>query len=209
MSMMHPVDIECPQCGEKSTFTIHDSINVTLDPEDKKKVLDKSIFLFHCEKCNFETYFDYGPLYHDMTEKYMIMVVPDPETARKSTIPKIEEGKFSMVANGYRLRVVCGIAGLVEKIRIFDNGLSDYAVELLKAKLFSCLGGPTEIYFTEITEDRICFHVFYDDSARNTEISVERNWYDMCVAALKDQNLDPDAQYVDKEIFAGLFDAQS
>ena len=208
MSMMHPTEIECPQCGAKSQFTIHDSINVTLDPEDKKRVLDRSLFLFHCEKCGEEAYINYGLLYHDMTENYMIFVAPDQEAARKSTIPKMGTGKLSMQAAGYRFRVVCGISGLIEKIQIFDNGLSDYAVEMLKAKLFPQLDSPTEMYFTEITEDDIGFYLLYDDPARNTGISVARCWYDRCVAALEKQDIDPEIQYVDKELFAGLFDGQ-
>lgn len=208
MSMMHPVEVECPQCGAKGTFPIHDSINVTLDPEDKKRVLDRSLFLFRCEKCGAETYCSYCPLYHDMTEKYMIMVAPNREKARTSTIPEMGTGGFSMSADGYRFRVVCGIPGLIEKIKIFDNGLNDFAVELLKEKLFSRLESPTGFYFTGITEEWIEFYVSYDDPARDTGIAVERRSYDLCVAALKEQNIAPGIQYVDRELFAGFFDTQ-
>lgn len=197
MSMEHPIEITCPECGTKGSAMIHDSINVTLDPENKAKVLDQSLFLFRCEKCKAEVHLEYRTLYHDMREKYMIMVASDPDAARKENIALSEFEKLSMVSDGYRLRVVCRILGLIEKIRIFDSGLDEYAIELVKLMIYPQLNDPKEILFETASDHQLTFYVAYDDRAQNTGIEIDRIYYDNCKNFLAEINIDKNVQFVD------------
>ena len=48
MSLEREETLKCPKCKTENKFRIYDSINVTLDPELKKKVLDGSLFKMKC-----------------------------------------------------------------------------------------------------------------------------------------------------------------
>jgi len=197
MSMEHPVEVTCPECGAKGFAIMHDSINVTMDPENKAKVLDQSLFLFRCEKCKAGVHLEYSTLYHDMREKYMIMVAPDPDAARKENIALPEFETHSMVSDGYRLRVVCRIFDLIEKIRVFDSDLDEYAIELVKLLIHPQLNDPKEILFETASEYRLAFYVTYEDPTQNTGIEIDRKYYDNCKNFLADINIDKTVQFVD------------
>ena len=67
MSLEREETLKCPKCKTENKFHIYDSINVTLDPELKKKVLDGSLFKMKCAECGTETVINYDTLYHDMS----------------------------------------------------------------------------------------------------------------------------------------------
>lgn len=50
MSSFRTVRIECPKCKTTFPFTVYHSINVTLNPEFKEKILDLSLFTYHYSK---------------------------------------------------------------------------------------------------------------------------------------------------------------
>ncbi len=200
MSSMHTIELDCPQCRKKSPFTVHDSINVTLDPEDKGKVLDRSLFKFQCPHCGFESCVQYGSLYHDMTNKYMISVCDDEEMAKNSPIPDIGDTiqgkKLSMLNDGYRFRTVVHFDGLAEKISIFDAELDDFAVEFVKAVILKQANEVTQLYFTQINESNICFYAIFHDEKKNTGLSISRDVYDDAVKMLGEKSRKSKEQYV-------------
>lgn len=202
MSMMFPIEIKCPKCGTIGEAMKHNSINVSLDPGNKKKVLDRSLFDWHCEKCGATVHLEYCPLYHDMNEKYMILVVPDVEAARTEKVPVRDEYKEFM--DGYKFRVVCKIDGLIEKISIFDSGLDDFAVEMLKMLLWPKLDSPKEIIFAGAADAGIGFFVRYDDAEKNTGINVPGKYYDSCAETVQKMKVDSSVQYVDIGVIAEI-----
>jgi hypothetical protein len=208
MSSMHTIELDCPQCRKKSPFTIHDSINVSLDPEDKEKVLDRSLFIFQCPHCGFESCVQYGSLYHDMTNKYMISVCGDEETARNSPIPDIGDTihgkKLSMLNDGYRFRTVVHFDGLAEKISIFDAELDDFAVEFVKAVILKQANEVTRLYFTQIDESSIYFYAIFPDEEKNTGLSISRDVYDEAVKMLGEKSRKSKEQFITPVIAATL-----
>lgn len=76
MSKMTPHDLQCPHCGNKQDTMVWDSINVTLDPDLKKKLYAAEINLFKCKKCNKETFINTPLLYHDMTQRFSVQYYP-------------------------------------------------------------------------------------------------------------------------------------
>lgn len=203
MSIERPHTVKCPNCGTESSVIIHDSINVTVDPEKKAKVLDRSLFKFHCQKCGAKSELSYCPLYHDMNEKYMIGVVPDKKAAFEERVPDFGTSmgpKYSMLADGYRFRIVCGISGLIEKIMIFDSKLDDYAIAMMKMLLHSQLKNPKEILFCGANETKLKFVVLYKGSKKDTVISVDRKMYKMATEIVADRKIvKQETQYVDLE----------
>jgi RNA polymerase subunit RPABC4/transcription elongation factor Spt4 len=76
MSKMTPHELQCPHCGNKQKTMVWDSINVTLDPDLKKRLYAAEINLFECEKCGKKTFINAPLLYHDMRLQFFIQYYP-------------------------------------------------------------------------------------------------------------------------------------
>ena len=66
MSMPSNTKITCPKCNHESDYIVWYSINVTLNPEMKDKILDDTLFSWVCPHCGENYYVPYDFLYHDM-----------------------------------------------------------------------------------------------------------------------------------------------
>lgn len=55
MTMPQKEVIDCPGCGKKQKFTCWRSVNVTLDPDLKQRILDGSLVSFECKACGHKT----------------------------------------------------------------------------------------------------------------------------------------------------------
>ena len=51
MSLPSTVSVTCPKCGQDGQMTVWSSVNISLDPEMKEKILDQSLFLYTCNQC--------------------------------------------------------------------------------------------------------------------------------------------------------------
>ena len=76
MSKMTPHELQCPHCGNKQETMVWDSLNVTLDPDLKKKLYAAEINLFECGKCGKKTFINAPVLYHDMTLQFCVQYYP-------------------------------------------------------------------------------------------------------------------------------------
>jgi hypothetical protein len=127
------------------------TVNVTLDPALRKKVLEDSLHSAQCPNCKQSIEFQSDLLYHDMDRQFMISLV----RSERGT-PFTVDTKFLERAGGmtpkHRLRFVTSYNQLREKILIFEAGLNDFAVELLKMLVW-------EAKFSEkqITDDSMYF----------------------------------------------------
>ena len=145
MSMHNEEMIKCESCGAESPFMFHQSVNVSLDPQDKERVLNGSIWAFKCPKCGNETTILYPMLYHDMEKKLMIQLCSVDEVKTWSPFAGLPPGPVgdAMKKNmkGYNLRAVCDTNALREKIRIFDAGLDDLVIEIMKVMVLTGKAG--------------------------------------------------------------------
>ncbi|MCL2632014.1 MAG: CpXC domain-containing protein [Coriobacteriia bacterium] len=163
MSRFFSETVSCPECSASNSVRIWESINVALDPDMKGKVLDFSLFVFTCEKCGSSTKLLFPLLYHNMSNSYMVnMVFPENEGDLSRTLSDISNlflsiqafsSDMSLVGRDYRFRAVFNPVELAEKIRIFDNGFDDRAIEIMKQDLFEQFdsevngGGIADILF--------------------------------------------------------------
>ncbi|MBS1371375.1 MAG: hypothetical protein HPZ91_15620 [Lentisphaeria bacterium] len=174
MSMQHAENFDCRKCGRVTAFTIHQTINVTHEPEYRDKVLDMSLFQFQCRYCGFSAIVHYCPLYHDMTRQYMLQVCVDENAARNNNLAEFLP---NYTLQKYRLRSVVGYDELTEKIRIFDTGLDDYVIEAIKSVIVNQNPDTSSVYFMELSDNQLAFSRLYDNDEYQEALGVPYHAY--------------------------------
>jgi hypothetical protein len=124
---------------------------VTLDPALRERVLSGSIQKHACPTCKQTFTIDTDLLYHDMKRKFMISYQSAPGGHTQPVDTRFLEGIGAMMSQ-YQLRFVITWNQLTEKIRIFEAGLDDAQIELMKLfvaqKAFGHVDFPDDtIYF--------------------------------------------------------------
>lgn len=175
MTIRNSSNITCQKCGTVKRFPIYDSINVTVNPEMKAKVLTGELFRFVCDNCAYSSLIAYPFLYHDMSNKFMIWVENQTEpTANTEKSVWMKDGGICSIFEDRTHRIVDSFIPLVEKIRIFDAGMNDCCVEILKAEYAGIFmeDNPQAIidrvYFKIEAGDKYCIKITLDDGETYT-----------------------------------------
>ncbi len=126
MSSLSESSMACKGCGATQQLRVWDSLNVTLDPSLKEALLKGELHAFKCKHCGWSCHVSYPMLYHDMAKRLMIWIWSDPAPPKMPVLPYSGE---------YQLRLTATLNELIEKVRIFDGGLDDRAMELTKCAL--------------------------------------------------------------------------
>ena len=180
MSMFREVQIKCPVCHTQFPFVVHDSINVGIDPEDKEKVLDMSIFQYQCPHCGKKDIVCYPLLYHDPEQGVWIQVFWREEDFGQPVEKQVRDFIKIMGQDHYRRREVFGYWELIEKIRVFDAGLDDFAIALMKT--MNKLQQPEiQLIFDEKKDKKFNFLIFQNDTMLPEGVSFEEKGYEMAL----------------------------
>lgn len=137
MSINTKQSVKCPQCGQLEDMTVWHSITVKDSPDLKNDLLAGKINIFRCPVCSHMGLMPLPMLYHDEDRKLMISFSPSNDAALSEKLYKDicetsqESGEMEKLKE-YNLRFVTDYNELLEKILIFDNGLNDKAIELIK-----------------------------------------------------------------------------
>ena len=177
MSLIREEHLECPKCRRQMPFILHDSINVGIDPQDKEKVLDLSIFQYHCPHCGASDLVCYPVLYHDPEQGVWIQVFWREEDFGQPVEKEVQEFIKIMGQTHYRRREVFGYRELVEKIRIFDSGLDDFAIALMKT-LYKIQQPDVQLLFDETEDNRLKFLQFQNDKLLPQGVIFEGSAYE-------------------------------
>lgn len=104
-------------------------INVSREPGLKAQVLDGSLFVWECPSCGARNLLQGQTLYHDPQGRLMIWLLPAgaPEERQIAAVESQLTG-----LDGYVLRRVPDVGGLMEKVHIHEAGLDDVVMELCK-----------------------------------------------------------------------------
>lgn len=129
MSKEITLDTVCPNCGFHQEVQYWGSINSDLNPELKARLMEGELNTYTCRQCFEVIQLGAATLYHDMSRGFMIYLLHDKEQHKQAE--KELAGFIAMLPN-YRFRFVDQELHLIEKIRIFEDGLDDRIVELLK-----------------------------------------------------------------------------
>lgn len=137
MSKEYIEEIKCPDCGTIGEFVVWESLNTMLNPEEKPKLMSGELFEYVCPKCGSKNCVDYGMLYHQMEDNFMIEYCQNAEKVEETieTIDKITRGGLGglpAMSDDYKYRIVFSHNQLKEKIYIFDQGLDDRVIEVMK-----------------------------------------------------------------------------
>jgi hypothetical protein len=136
--------IECDECGQKSEYTIMDSLDSEVNVYDKQRLLSGTLFECKCGNCGVVRDLAYDMIYRDVEHNALIYMV-NGETSQgvytalrlTDSLPNRDDGGV----NNLRKRIVTCPHQLQEKALIFDQNLDDRVIEL--AKIF-CIGDAEE-----------------------------------------------------------------
>lgn len=216
MSRCSMEKITCPKCGCEADFTIWSSINTVLDPDMFEKVRTGEAFAFTCPECGNVADVDYGFLYHQMDARMMIYYVPEPSEVEKAYDMfrgdnKIT-GMFKEEQENYLYRIVRTKNELIEKLFIFDAGLDDRAIEIIKVFYAQkVLEEKPEISVDEIrfeeAENNEIGLVFITEGSPVASCQIGRDFYDAVVEEFvsKMPNIRKDEIIIDWDWAVGVF----
>lgn len=174
--------VECPECKEQIGFERWDSVNANINPEEKQKLLSGTFGEVVCPKCGAILHLEYSFLYHDMKGKYMISVGSD-FTDVLNDFEKIE---------GYRYRYVEHMSSLVEKINIFDAGLNDIVIKIMKEVLKKLLHTKEKIAFVKIEDNLFLFYM----TESNKAFTIKPDMYYKILEDCSDEDLEEKYEFM-------------
>lgn len=170
MSTQISRDVGCPKCGAAVPTRMWQGVCAQQNPELRARALEETLFDWQCPRCGYRAQLVYPCLYHDRERGFMVYLAPN--GSGREFQPVDVGGKFPQLA-GVKKRVVSSPAELKEKILIFEAGLDDRAVELVKYALAGVLDKKhgekaAEGYFVSADEraNRISFCFFPEGRAR-------------------------------------------
>ena len=140
MAMRSKVNFKCPKCTTNVEAEQWTAVNGEKNPQQKLKILEGTLFKAKCKKCGHESSIGYPMLYNDTKQNYMIWLVYDEQEVKHVTDyfkkSKLEvsdsDDSDETVDSQCRQRIVMSPEALREKIMIFDSGLDDKMIEILK-----------------------------------------------------------------------------
>ncbi|GEM_PF-1046370 len=136
------LEIVCPECKEKSVFRAYRTVHVTdANKEVKEKVLNGSLFIHECPHCQIKINIDYSFLYHQPEDAlYIHYLCNDKEfqdVGNMFTKPDANQKMMvqKLINENSLIRLVRNRMEIAEKITIYDAGMDDRAIEILKVHI--------------------------------------------------------------------------
>lgn len=189
MSKISIKSFTCPKCGYKGEFRMYDSVNVSLNPSLREKVLNGEIFQWECPKCGETLSVIYDLLYHDMDKEFQIYY----SLTNCIGINKMINDMLTKYPGMRKLcRTVDSLNALKEKIYIFESSLNDIAIELAKVVIkherqedipWKSDLRFEELIFSEIAESKghLVFRYLIDGQLQEGLILFDKSDYDKFV----------------------------
>lgn len=187
MGVTGVAQVECPACGRAQDVTLVQSINTRTDADAKATLLAGELNVLACA-CGRTTQLAANMLFHDPDADYYARVCPGGEA-------QIAEAASLFRAAGAvgRQRIVPSPNALIEKVKILDAGLEDWAIELLKVLLLATVGDLDRVFlFDRVDREAGLIHwVLFDETstkARTLESPIAG--YDRLIATAKPPRAD-------------------
>ena len=197
MSLKSSEKTKCPDCGTEIEFTLWESLNSSLDPDEARKLRRHEFGYETCPKCGKRHLMLYPILFHDMDAHAMVRFMPSASRAELAEAIKAEQQQMQQLQSQFnmpktRLRAVADYDALSEKARIFYFKLDDRTVELMKALLlFGFQQAHPELKIVEVrfvsdNEEKVPgFVLLNDESEVVAEIPFNQEVYDETLLSLK------------------------
>ena len=157
MSMPRGTKIICPNCNAEGNFVMWHSINVDVNPETRTEVKNRQIFKYECKNCGNVFEVEYSFLYHDVTNKFMIWYFPKRDYDIDKEIEEVNRENLIEKFNE-KIRIVDDKRDLIEKINIFEDGLNDIGIEMIKYIIGEQLQDKSvEVFYNGMNDGMINF----------------------------------------------------
>lgn len=134
MSATHSFVLSCV-CGHEFETLIWDSVHISEETSLKSKILNGEINQIQCVKCKKRSYVEKNLLYCDSNQKLLIQMYPHSDRPKYLELESEHKKAIKNNFRGYTCRLAFGQQEMVEKIRIFDSGLDDRIIEMIKLKI--------------------------------------------------------------------------
>ena len=123
--------VTCPGCGRAHEVQLVQSINTHRNPEAKERLLAGELNVLACE-CGRRTQLVANVLFHDPDADYFCQVCPGGDAAMEQAAEV-----FRGSGAGGTQRLVPSLNALIEKLKLLDAGLEDWAIEMAKVLLLA------------------------------------------------------------------------
>lgn len=193
MSTTRPQWIRCP-CGATFQGEVWSGLHVSRRPDVREQILDGTFHRFTCPACDGPVVLEGRLAYTDFPRRHWFTVVPRIDLRHREELAAFARRSFEMTmqerapqmvqgwAEEMTQRLVFGLASLREKLVIFDAGLDDRVVELLKLQLCregaAALHPDTYFHVTAVDSDSLIFELGLPGEAPR-ELPVPRERYVM------------------------------
>jgi len=164
--MSEMIECRCSKCGKAHKIKICNKIT-DADSELREKLMDGSLFVWECPDCGTKNLAIWPLLYTDNKLKVILLLTQE-NIAAEGEIP------------GFTARRVAGVGELVEKMKIFEAGLDDVAIELCKFVTTQEMKKDVPLKFLKIegSEGEMIFT--YPENGEMQMIEVGLNVYEDC-----------------------------
>lgn len=163
MAIVGVTRVRCPACDRERTCQLVQSINPHTNPSAKAQLLAGELNVLACS-CGRRTQLAATVLFHDPDADFWCQVCPGGEQALAEG-----EAAFRVAGVSGQQRLVPSLNALVEKVKLLDAGLEDWAIEMAKVLLLASReDGDLErvLLFDGLDGDTIHWVVFEASGAR-------------------------------------------
>lgn len=136
MPLVRETTVKCPACGAAQRFRLVQSIDAQKDAAELQALRDGTLNLFRCA-CGKGAQLSGRLVFTDAARGFFCQVCPGGDEEVEQARAAFAEAKVSGTQ-----RIVPTLNALVEKLKLLDAGLADWAVELTKVLLLSTQGAP-------------------------------------------------------------------
>lgn len=189
MSNIIKKTVACPVCGDETEIQVCKTLNAATDPDLRDRLLGGELLHFKCGKCGCDADLQYPLLYNDIVNQFMVYYIPDVDR-EYLTDEKLEEEYGGI--DGITRRIVGSANELKEKIHVFESGLDDRVIEVVKAALRDVVEKRTEDtvsegYFSKYSqsEGKIGFTFFVGEDSEQFVQTTRLEIYDRSADVVK------------------------
>jgi hypothetical protein len=200
MSTFSPQKVTC-RCGHELEIDAADSLHISDRPEIRASILSGDFHTFICPACGGKVIFETLLAYTDFHRWHWFTVFPSPNIRWRSAMVKLARDSFrwNLEVNApplvrswapsfqEKFRVIFGLHALREKLIVFDAGLDDRVVEVLKLQLIlreSLRLSPDLRFHLEQASTRDLLFAYRDpiEGGPNRALRVDRDLYEVLAA---------------------------
>ena len=156
------------------------SINTEREPELKERLLGGGLFVRECPQCGAKNLVRFPLLYHDPAEKVMIWLSDGSADTEARMQAAVNGEDFA----GYTGRIVDTPGQVIEKVKIFDAGLDDLALEMAKFVTRQELGKDVDLLFFSLDGADNEITLTYPEAGEMQLVRIGFNVYEDCAGIL-------------------------